>query len=92
MGVGCFDWSLGRPVGHVHGSNGFGRCGLFIGPGALSPQIAPRGGFSSVGEGVGLSIQDMGDEVGFRDGLCVRLAGNRGAGADAVPIRWKSWM
>ena len=26
----------------------------------------------------------MWDEVGFRDGLCVRLAGNRGAGADAL--------
>lgn len=52
MGVGCFDLSLGRFVRHVHGSNGFRRCGLFIGPGALSPQIAPpRGIFVSLGRG-----------------------------------------
>ena len=52
MGVGCFDWSLGMSVRHVYGSNEFGRFGLFIGPGALSPQIAPpRGIFVSWGRG-----------------------------------------
>lgn len=29
----------------------------------------------------------MWDEVGFRDGLCVGLTGNRGSVADAVPMR-----
>ena len=70
MEAGVLIGTLGRSV-RLYGTNGFGRCGLIIGSGALSPQIAPPRGIFVIGEGTGLSVQDMWDEVGFREwALC----------------------